>query len=126
MGRHYFAHAIGHLSVKFTRSVFPAQHKALRRSLEEGRGIEEVRVWWEDMKVAMREVRPSAMKEVAIEVPKVKKGTLVFERTCTRLFPLPSSLPGTVVRHWRTGRNQTEAKGVGRMATQTPRGQRSH
>ena len=29
-------------------------------------------VCWEDVRVALREVRPSAMREVAIEVPKVK------------------------------------------------------
>ena len=48
-----------------------AQHKALRRSLGSGGGWEEVRVGCEDVMAALREVRPSAMREVAIEVPKV-------------------------------------------------------
>lgn len=48
-----------------------AQHKALKRSLDCGGGCEGVRVTGEDMSCALKEVRPSAMREVAVEVPKV-------------------------------------------------------
>ena len=50
-----------------------AQHKALKRSLDCGGGCEGVRVTGEDMICALKEVRPSAMREVTIEVPKVRQ-----------------------------------------------------
>ena len=53
-----------------------AQHKALRRQLEEkgeeGEGERCVVVRCEDVRSALREVRPSAMREVTVEVPKVR------------------------------------------------------
>ena len=53
-----------------------AQHKALHRHLEglrqsEGEGGGVV-VRGEDVRGALREVRPSAMREVTVEVPKVR------------------------------------------------------
>ena len=51
-----------------------AHYKALRRVLEGGGGWEGVKVCCGDMKAALCEVRPSAMREVTLEVPKVCTG----------------------------------------------------
>ena len=51
-----------------------AQHRALSQYLENGaesRDSEGVLVRSEDVRGALREVRPSAMREVTLEVPKV-------------------------------------------------------
>ena len=50
-----------------------AQHKALRRHLGEGEEGKGVVVRCEDVRSALREVRPSAMREVTLEVPKVRE-----------------------------------------------------
>ena len=66
-----------------TLSFAVAQYKALHRTLncvdkseedkrDENAQSEEVMITFEDMMLALREVRPSAMKEVSLEVPKVK------------------------------------------------------
>lgn len=59
-----------------------AQHKALRRHLEEkgeeGEGERCVIVRCEDVRSGLREVRPSAMREVTIEVPKVRATFFTF------------------------------------------------
>ena len=49
-----------------------AQHRALHRWLECERE-EGVMVSGDDVRGALREVRPSAMREVVLEVPKVGK-----------------------------------------------------
>ena len=65
----------------FVETSCSAQHKALRRYLDEGGRREDgegVMVRSEDVRGALREVRPSAMREVTLEVPKVCE----CERVC--------------------------------------------
>ena len=96
---------------------FSAQHIALRRRLEcarqrEGGGGEEgegVVVRSEDVKSALREVRPSAMREVTVEVPKVH---CLLQCKCDMLLLLLlCSFTGVVVRYRWAGRCEAETEG---------------
>lgn len=80
-------------------TVISAQHKALHRHLEitqqrngereeKEEEAESVVVKSEDMWNALREVRPSAMKEVIVEVPKVTTPHLIS----VNVYRLPLSL----------------------------------
>ena len=44
-------------------------------------GYDGVTVSYDDVRLALRAVRPSAMREVAIEVPKVRKRITVLQKT---------------------------------------------
>ena len=86
-------------SIQITAVIFicssnPAQYKALHGVLErageqaggqEGKWAggqdEKVRITLEDMFSALREVRPSAMKEVTLEVPKVRRSPTKVTRS---------------------------------------------
>lgn len=59
----------------------------------------------EDMKCALREVRPSAMREVVVEVPKVS-----FLRMLSLQRILYNMAVGTVGRHWRTSRCEAKTQ----------------
>ena len=106
--------------------VYIAQHKALRRHLgesgegEEGEGVV---VRYEDVRSALREVRPSAMREVTLEVPKVSEMSLfqIVISECA-LFVCP----GVVGRYRRSGGGEEETERGSGVATQTPRGSFSH
>lgn len=61
-----------------------AQHCALHRTLveggrSEGGRSEGVRISMSDMQHALRKIRPSAMREVAVEVPKVGRSAQLVE-----------------------------------------------
>ncbi|XP_064390152.1 ATPase family gene 2 protein homolog A-like [Halichondria panicea] len=65
--------AHGYVGADLLAVCVEAQHKALHRALN-CEGVEDVRVvrvCVQDMQDALREIRPSAMREVAIEVPEV-------------------------------------------------------
>lgn len=105
-----------------------AQHKALRRLLESGSGgggNVSVMVKGEDVRGALCEVRPSAMREVTVEVPKVSLPSLDHHLTTPYLHmsPLtPHTLTGVVVRYWWAGRCEAETERVCGVAAETPRG----
>ncbi len=51
-------------------------------------GYKGVTVSFNDVRLALRAVRPSAMREVAIEVPKVRETTTILQKTFKKLPPL--------------------------------------
>ena len=75
-----------------------------------------MRVGGEDMSCALKEVRPSAMREVTIEVPKVHQtmGGGVAELECEALVDLccVDGFAGVVVGHWWARGDQAEAERV--------------
>ena len=101
-----------------------AQHKALRRHLGEGEEGEGVVVRCEDVRSALREVRPSAMREVTLEVPKVREMSL-FQIVISECVLL-CMCPGIVERYRRSGGGEEETERGSGVATQTPRGSFSH
>ena len=105
-----------------------AQHKALRRQLEEkgegegeegeGEGGRCVVVRCEDVRSGLREVRPSAMREVTVEVPKVRTTFFIhFQIIVSFLF---WGVVGVMVRHWWSGAGEEETERSSRVASQTP------
>lgn len=88
------------MSLPLTCSFPLAQYKALHRSLEgtEGGGgggeereeeeEERITITFEDMLAALREVRPSAMREVTLEVPKVGRMLLSGDVSSHGAVPL--------------------------------------
>ena len=79
----------------------------------------------EDVRGALCEVRPSAMREVTVEVPKVSLPLLDHHFTTphSHMSPLtPHTLTGLVVGYWWTGRRETKAERVRGVATEAPGG----
>ena len=75
----------------------------------------------DDVWVALRQVPPSAMREVAIQVPKVSSSSesthaCVIVRVCCAcvracMCVCVCARAGAMVRHWRAGGDQATAEG---------------
>lgn len=91
-----------------------------------GGWTEEVRITLEDMFSALREVRPSAMKEVTLEVPKVSlsehPANVTCGGECGPLSPPATPHAGIVVRHWWARGGEAEHAGGCGTPYHTPKG----
>lgn len=67
--------------------------KAINRYLVDKKNVEEMGVKYEDFQVSMKDIRPSAMKEIILELPKVKwsdiGGQIELKRKLHEMVELP-------------------------------------